>query len=185
MSKKIFAVALVGVVGLVALFALSGHEDKTNFLFGNDLSDVQQEFINFMSKYGKIYNGPDEFQMRYQTFQANYKIITEHDDPDYQLGVNQFADLTFEEFSAQFMGYKPKAAAPTNVAPRTFDAVDKKDWRDEGYVTKVKNQGSCGSCWAFSAVANLEGAHYKTTGELVDLSEQELVDCCRGSPYQS
>ena len=184
MSKKIFAVALVGVVGLVALFAFSGQEQQ-NFLFGQDLSDAQQEFINFIAKYNKIYNGPDAFQMAWQKFQVNYKLITEHDDPDYQIGINEFADLSFEEFAKQYMGYTPKYTKPTTYRERTNDAVEKKDWRDEGYVTEVKNQGSCGSCWAFSAVANLEGSHKKVNGELLDFSEQELVDCCRGSPYQS
>jgi len=101
---------------------------------------------------------------------------------NYFLGANKFADMTNEEFRRLHNGLRPELARKDRVGA-TFDHVQLKalpatvDWRTKGVVTPVKDQGQCGSCWAFAAVASLEGQHALSTGKLVSLSEQNLVDC--------
>jgi C1A family cysteine protease len=105
--------------------------------------------------------------------------------PSYTLGHNQFSDLTVEEYNdfnklGEFspgilMDRVPKPQP--EMARKLKDLPSEVDWVKGGAVVPVKNQGMCGSCWAFSAIVAIEGAHYLDTEELVSLSEQELVDC--------
>jgi len=98
--------------------------------------------------------------------------------------MNKFGDLTNAEF-VQVNGFnKTRTMAQSNEASHFLAAANVKvpdsvDWRTQGYVTPIKDQGQCGSCWAFSAVASLEGQHFKASKKLVSLSEQNLVDCSR------
>jgi len=124
-------------------------------------------------------------ETKYAVFGKNLELIKRHNlefyqgKHTYELALNEYADITWEEFSVR-LGYVPHARK--NKAPATHTMSNTElptqiDWREKGAVLPAKNQMACGSCWAFSAVCALEGAHFMATGELTSLSEQQLVDC--------
>ena len=109
----------------------------------------------------------------------NYRHRNSHVD-HHHLSLNQFADIHHEEWSERdgvnFVLNEQCLSLPT-TSPLDHSLPNSVDWRKHNLVTEVKNQGQCGSCWAFSAVGSMEGAHAKATGHLVSLSESQIVDC--------
>ncbi|KAI5656120.1 hypothetical protein M9H77_24913 [Catharanthus roseus] len=150
------------------------------------LLHAEHHFSLFKSKFGKTYATQEEHDYRLSVFKANLRRAKRNQilDPSAVHGVTKFSDLTPSEFRRNYLGLhkqKRRLRLPTdaNKAPilPTSNLPADFDWREHGAVTGVKNQGSCGSCWSFSTTGALEGAHFLATGELVSLSEQQLVDC--------
>lgn len=141
-------------------------------------------------KHKKAYNGIGEEERRFQIFKDNLRMIDEHnaENRTYKLGLTKFADLTNEEYRSMYLGtrtdskrrvMKSKTPSLRYAARPDVELPESVDWRASGAVNPVKDQGSCGSCWAFSTIAAVEGINQIVTGELISLSEQELVDCDR------
>jgi len=140
-------------------------------------------FNYWASYYGKTYTA-SEYDYRNTIFDTNVRNIYEHnlaaslmDPPGWTMTVNKFADLTPSEFKRLYsMNYTQSRNNSTFTVPTTALPVEV-DWTDKGVVTPVKDQGQCGSCWAFSATGAMEGAWAIKHSQLFNLSEQELVDC--------
>ncbi|KAJ1703379.1 hypothetical protein LUZ63_003164 [Rhynchospora breviuscula] len=140
-------------------------------------------YEKWMGEFGRVYSSDTEKQHRFEVFKTNFQFIESMNKQPgltYTVGLNEFADLTNEEFVTKYVGFKspstPKKATPFKYANLTT-APTCVDWRSSGAVTPVKNQGNCGSCWSFSATGAMEGINKIKTGTLLSLSEQELVDC--------
>ena len=139
-----------------------------------------QQFQKFIKKYHKRYASINEYLARFEVFKRNVMAaFTEN--ASYQTGITKFSDLTQQEFAKTYLNLNYDAMAVANFNPYVVQvknaAPDAWDWREKGYVSPVKDQGSCGSCWAFSTVGNLEGLYYKEKQTMVTMSEQMLVDC--------
>ena len=141
---------------------------------GERLTEGDQEFLRYVARYGKRYESRAEFELRSQIFQEKLVAIAEHNsrnDVTHTIGINVFADLTDEEW-ASMRGYIPVAR---NAVTESFAGVeldDSVDWYAKGMVNDPKDQGQCGSCWAFSAVGAVESANAIKKGNLESYSEQ-------------
>ncbi|XP_027205961.2 cathepsin L-like [Dermatophagoides pteronyssinus] len=147
---------------------------------------LEHEWASFKKNYNRTYRSSEEEQFRKQIFADKLDFIEQHNQLYYQkkssflLGVNQFADKSVSEFRRMngLIASKGMQNAPKIYTDNDVESLPAEvDWTKKGVVAPIKNQGNCGSCWAFSAVGSMESAHALATGHLVELSEQELVDC--------
>mgnify|MGYP000853958576 CR=1 FL=1 len=148
-------------------------------LFAQTERNTVSEFESWKAKFGVKFESEFESAYREKIFLENKAKIALHNADKYRtydMGLNQFSALTEEEFQQQFLGL---------VLPENYIVADENDdrsngdidWTTQGAVTPIKNQGQCGSCWAFSTTGALEGLSKIAYGTLESFSEQQLVDC--------
>lgn len=137
--------------------------------------------MTHVANYGLSYGTQEEYQFRLGVFaEADAELNQINADPEntYTVGHNKFSTLTAEE-RKRHRGRKPRSNTKGDVVEdlTTADLPASVDWRKKGAVNPVQDQGDCGSCWAFSSTAAMEGAHFLKTGKLLKLSESQFVDC--------
>jgi C1A family cysteine protease len=184
--------ALVITVALAVITALAYINQGSSSRILSQPSEIDNAWTVWKQTHGKSYGVAAHESYRKSVFAGNYNFIKEFnatsraqhgDKPStHVLALNQFADLTNSEFSKQRNNLKtvPRETT-TNSSPESYITSDDTiDWNVEGAVTGVKDQGQCGSCWAFSATGGMEGAYKLKHGSLLSFSEQQFVDCSTG-----
>lgn len=149
------------------------------------------QWHQWKSTHKRLY-GANEEEWRRAVWEKNMKMIEQHNGEysegkhGFTMKMNAFGDMTNEEFRQLVNGYKHQRHRKGKVfqEPLMLQTPKAVDWREKGCVTPVKDQGQCGSCWAFSASGALEGQMFLKTGKLISLSEQNLVDCSRAEGNQ-
>ncbi|XP_052241534.1 procathepsin L-like isoform X2 [Dreissena polymorpha] len=192
-AKQNMLLSLV-TLSLSMLFArctstLTSYEDAIQNGVYNMSQPTETLFQMFKDTHERKYDSLSEEEKRRQIFADNIRYINKHNakyaikESTYYLGINQFTDMTYEEFAKQFANLQNEDIWTGNVSiflpPENYPAPSSVDWRQKGYVTQVKDQGKCGSCWSFGVTGTIEGQLARQTGRLVPLSEQQLIDCSR------
>jgi len=172
---KIYIAIILSVIALAAAHIKYSHEIAHEYTF----SDYENEF-------GKKYADEQEHLLRKSIFEANFekiRAINSNPKKTWKAGVNNLTDRMNTEINAlkgynralAFKSFKKTFTAPSDI--KVTDLPTSVDWRTKGVVNAVRNQGGCGSCWTFSAIATLESHIAIQTGKLLSLSEQQMVDC--------
>jgi C1A family cysteine protease len=158
--KSFFALAFVGAVSAA--------------------TEAESAFMAYIAEFNKSYPSVAEFEHRFAQFARNRDIVMEHNSllgTPYHLGFNKMSDWTEAEYKSLLTYIPEKEWIATDNFEATNAVPNAVNWVTAGAVNAIKDQGQCGSCWAFSSASALESAHKITAGPLLSFSEQQLVDC--------
>lgn len=201
LERQTAYMSLLQIVALLMLYVISNWSEAVAATSegrgpsgeeaASDLA-VEALWTAFKQQYGRQYNNDTEERFRRKVFGDNVEAVNRHNDlhrqglRSFRTAINAFADMEIKEFVKKVSGYLYHVATAGSNAMSFSSSADTEkcadlppsvDWRLRGVVTPVQNQGDCGACYAFSATGALEGQHCLKTGQLVQLSAQQLIDC--------
>jgi len=176
--KLVTGVALLGAA-ILALSVFQGARPSVKVE-----APIKEAFVAWMKEHNMKFATPVEFNYRLNIFAQTYARVQKVNSQqnDYKLGLNKFSHMTYEEFKAKYTGLKIPENYERNIDENLHANVQVSqgssvDWRTQGAVNPIKDQGQCGSCWAFSATAGMEGIWKISGNTLQNQAEQQLVDC--------
>lgn len=158
----------------------SQQESFTSNIFTVRKPDITAEWVSWKQKFGKSYGNDTEDVQKMKVFGENYNMVQYKNTlpgRTFKLGMTKFADLTKEEFKKMYLSTQIAPKSPETSKLSTQNVPDHWDWSVTQGVTRIKNQGQCGSCWAFSATGAIEGLWWNLHQKQQEFSEQQLVDC--------
>jgi len=151
--------------------------------YGFSTREYQDSFVSWMKEHNRVYTN-EEFLTRYDIFKQNMDFVRDWNAKGTStvVGLNNMADLSNSEYQNIYLGTRIDGTERLANAANDFSIQiepkgDLVDWRTKGAVTPIKDQGQCGSCWAFSSTGSIEGAYFLAKGVLTSESEQNLMDC--------
>uniref|UniRef100_A0A2C9UHJ6 Cysteine proteinase n=1 Tax=Manihot esculenta TaxID=3983 RepID=A0A2C9UHJ6_MANES len=176
-SQCLFSLFILALWANVAISRELHHHSR--------LPTMMEKYKQWMARYGRVYKDFSEQQKRFQIFKYNVALVEAFNavgNKSFNVSINQFADLTQEEFRKYYLGAEPPSQSSlrniqTLNYENTIELPPSINWKTARAVTGIKDQGQCGSCWAFAVVAAVESAYKIKYGRLIALSEQQLLDC--------
>lgn len=177
MRNRYAGLAMVGVAVAATLYLTQESYMGSVILNQSTFTEDEQAFVKFMSHHRKSYATKEEYEFRLNIFRKTLENInTENANPanTFTLGVNKFADWSPAEWK-RVLSYRPTRAMRNAMPQNIHDAKNisipsEIDWRDFDAVNPVRDQGQCGSCWAFSAASSMESRYKIFNGTLYMLS---------------
>jgi len=186
MNKIVFVLGAIALLATATMLFQTSSNVSAEYDATKRYTHLTEEVIGlwtlFKKTHNKEYKNSSYEVYRMQVFLDTLNFIHENQGETYTLGITSLADITAEEFKANYLGYVAAEEQEQEIEEQ-MDNIEypaSVNWVQSGIVPPILNQASCGSCWAFSAAGSLSMAYnLKQGGNSVQLSPEQLVQCSK------